>query len=92
MVYKFFDKKSATLANKSAAATHEETGVSFNSEIKQLAEKLENQKKEKSNKICSSFKDITRGADLADIQSIKKYFDFYYILLMFLGNIHGLLL
>ena len=72
MVYKFFDKKFAgsgvtALANKAA----------FNNEIKQnlqLAEELHKPiiRNFKKRTVYSGFKDNIWGADLADMQSIKK--------------------
>ena len=67
MVYKFFDKKSASLAHKSAAGS----GVA-NNEIKQnlqLAEELHEPiiRNFKKRTVCSGFKNSIWGADLADV-------------------------
>ena len=45
-------------------------------------------------KVFSSFRDNIQGTDLADIQLICKYdkgFCFYYVLLIFIVNMYGLL-
>ena len=71
MVYNFFDKKSALLADKSP------TGSGFKSAIKneikqnkQLAEELHKPiiRKFEKRKVYSPFKDNIWGADLADMQ------------------------
>ena len=72
MVYNFFDKKSISLADKSAA------GARIKNEItqkQQLAEELHKQiiRKLKKRRVCSSFKFNIWGADLADIQLISKF-------------------
>ena len=73
MVYKFFDKKSISLSDKSVSGS----GIA-NNEIKQnlqLAEELykpiiTNFKKRT---VYSRFKDNIWGVDLADMQSLSKY-------------------
>ena len=69
----FFDKKSASLTDKSVAG-----GGVANNEIKQkfkLAEELQETiiRKLKKRKIYSGFKDNIWGADLADMQLISKF-------------------
>ena len=68
MVYKFFDKKSASL-NKSSGS-----GV-VNEPNYQLANELYKPiiKKFLKRKVYSSFRDNIWGADLADMQSLSKY-------------------
>ena len=73
MVYKFFDKKSTLLTDKSVAG-----GGVANNEIKQnfqLAEELHKPiiRKFKKRKVYSGFKDSIWGADLADMQLISKF-------------------
>ena len=70
MVYKFFDKKSTLLTDKSVAG-----GGVANNEIKQnfkLAEELHKPiiRKFKKRKVYSGFKDNIWGADLSDMQLI----------------------
>ena len=73
MVYKFFDKKSASLPDKSVSGS----GVA-NNEIKQnlqLAKELHKPiiRKFKKRKVYSGFRDNIWGADLADMQLISKF-------------------
>ena len=73
MVYRFSDKKSASLTDKSVAA-----GGVANNEIKQnfeLAEELHKPviRKFKKKEVYSGFKDNIWGADLADVQLISKF-------------------
>ena len=73
MVYKFFDKKSTSLSDKSVSGS----GVA-NNEIKQnlqIAEELHKPiiRKFKKRKLYSGFKDNIWGADLADMQLISKF-------------------
>ena len=73
VVYKFFDKKSASLTDISVAGS----GVA-NNEIKQnfqLAEELHKSiiRKFKKRKFYSGFKENIWGADLADMQLISKF-------------------
>ena len=76
MVYKFFDKKSALLADKSAKGSGviELTNKSV-SQNHQLAEELHKPiiRKFKKRKIHVVFKDIIWSADLADMQLISRY-------------------
>ena len=81
----FFDKKTA------------DTGIKSMPQNEQLAEELHKPiiKKFKKIKVYSAFKDNIWGADLADIQLISKIIkdlDFYYVLVIFLANMHGLFL
>ena len=68
MVYKFFDKKSASL-NKSSGS-----GIA-NKPYYQLANELHKPiiRKFKRRKVYSSFRDNIWGVDLADMQSLSKY-------------------
>ena len=73
MVYKFFDKKSASLTDKSVSGS----GVA-NDEIEQnlqFAKELHKLiiRKFQKRKIYSGFKDNIWGADLADMQLISKF-------------------
>ena len=92
MVYKFFDKKSASLPDKSVSGS----GVA-NNEIKQnlqLAKELCKPiiRKFRKRKVYSGFRDNICGADLADMQLDLKDLDSYCVLLIFLVNMLGLLL
>ena len=86
MVYKSFDKKS------------EWSGIVNNKENIQLAEELHKPiiKNFEKREMYSSFRDNTWGADLADMDSywvnLIKDLDFYFVLLIFLVNTHGLFL
>ena len=78
MVYKFFDKKSAFLAQSETLATPDKS--TFGSGIrnissKELAEQLHKPpiKKFKKIKVYSPFIDNIWGADLADMQLISKF-------------------
>ena len=73
VVYKFFDKNSASLSDKSVSGS----GVA-NNKIKknlQLAKELHSPiiRSFKNRTIHSGFKDNIWGADLADLQSLSKY-------------------
>ena len=72
MVYRFFDKKSASLADKSASSG---TVKNENISNKELAEELHKPiiKKFKKRKVHSSFIDNIWGADLADMPLISKF-------------------
>ena len=81
MVYKFFDKKSASLSNKSVSGSgidnNNNNNNNNNNEIKQnlqLAKELRKPiiRKFKKRKIYSGFRDNIWGADLADMQLINK--------------------
>ena len=85
MVYKCFDKKTAG------------SGVKSIPQNEQLAVELHKPiiRKFKKRKVYSAFKDNTWAADVADLQLISKFnkdLDFYYVLLIFLANMHGLFL
>ena len=69
MVYKFFDKKTASLTNKSALGS----GVKSMPQNEQLAEELHKQitRKFKKRRVYSPFKDNIWDADLAYMQSIS---------------------
>ena len=94
MVYKFFDKKSASLPDESVS------GGGVNIEVKhneQLAEELRKPiiRNLKKRAVYSGFKDYIWGDDLADMQLISKFnkgFRFFCVLLVFLVNMLGLFL
>ena len=69
MVYKCFDKKTASLTDKSVLGS----GIKSMPQ-NELAEELHKPivRKFKEKKVYSSFKDNIWGADLADMQSISK--------------------
>ena len=73
MVYKFFDKKSASLANKSTEGSRVNTKLAPQNQ--QLAEELHKTiiKKFKKRKVHTAFKDNIWGADLADMQLLSRY-------------------
>ena len=79
MVYKFFDKKSASLTNKSVSGSGiDNNNNNNNNEIKQnlqLAEELHKPiiRKFKKGKVYSGFQDNIWGADLADMQLVSKF-------------------
>ena len=70
MIYKFFDKKSASLADKSSSG-----GAIKSMQNQKLANELHKSiiKKFKKRKVYSSFKDNIWAADLADMQLISKF-------------------
>ena len=72
MVYKFFDKKSASLTDKSVSGGGVNIPLEFN---EQLAEELHKPiiRKFKKRTVYSGFKDNIWGADLADMQLISKF-------------------
>ena len=76
MVYKFFDKKSASLMDKSrkGSGVTALTNKSL-SQNQQLAEEVHKPiiKKSKKRKIHAAFKDNIWGADLADMQLLRRY-------------------
>ena len=89
MVYKCFDKKT-----KSSRLSYT---IKSTPQNKQLAEELHKPiiGKFYKRKVYSAFKDNIWGADLADMQLISKFnkdLNFYYVLLTFLANMHGLFL
>ena len=72
MFYQFFDKRSASLTDKSVSGG----GVNILSEFnEQLAKELHKPiiRKFKKRKVYSGFKDNIWGADLADMQLISKF-------------------
>ena len=72
MVYNFFDKKSASLTDKSVSGNGVNIPLEFN---EQLAKDLNKPiiRKFKKRKVYSGFRDNIWGADLADIQLISKF-------------------
>ena len=72
MVYKFFDKKSASLTDKSVSGSGVNIPLEFN---EQLAEELHKPiiRNLKKRTVYSGFKDNIWGADLADMQLISKF-------------------
>ena len=72
MVYKSFDKMSASLTDKSVSGSGVNIPLNFN---KQLAKELQKPiiKKFKKRKVYSGFKDNIWGADLADMQLISNF-------------------
>ena len=83
MVYKFFDKKASRGNIKNIP--NKELPEEFHKPIIREFDKR---------KVHSPFIDNIWGADLADMQLIHKLkdLDFYYVLLIFLVNMHGLFL
>ena len=76
VVYKFFDKKSAWLADKSTKGSGVTALTNKSvSQNQQLAEELHKPiiRKFKKRKVYSAFKDNIWGADLADMQLISKF-------------------
>ena len=72
MVYKFFDKKSTSLTDKSVSGSGVNIPLEFN---EQLAKELHKPiiRNFKKRTVYSGFKDNIWGADLADIQLISKF-------------------
>ena len=95
MVYTFFDKKSASLTDKSVSGSGVNIPLEFN---EQLAEELHKPiiRNFKKRTVYSGFKDNIWGADLADMQLISKFnkgfIDFYYELMIYLIKMLGLFL
>ena len=90
MVYNFFDKEtSATCANKFAVSRIKNKNYQLAEELyKQLLKKL------RERKVVLPFRDNIFGATLDDMQLIAnllKELGFYYLLLIFSVNMHGLL-
>ena len=89
MVYKFFDKKSASLTNKSVSGRSgivNNNNNNNNNKIKQnlqLSEELHKPiiRKFKKRKVYSGFRDNIWGADLADMQLISNFNKGYRFLL-----------
>ena len=100
MVYKFIDKKSAWLAQSGTLAKQHKPGSGIENEImsnKKLTEELHKPiiKKFNERKVQSPIIDNICGADPADMQLIGKFnkrIAFYFVLLIFSVNTHGLLL
>ena len=68
MVYRFFDKKSASLNKSSGNGITNEPNYQLANELhKPIIRKL------KKRKVYSSFRDNIWGVDLADMQSLSKY-------------------
>ena len=74
MVYNFFDKKSASLADKSTKGSGVTTLTNKSLSQNQLTEELHKPiiRKFKKRKVHSTFKDNIWGADLADMQLISR--------------------
>ena len=72
MVFKFFDKKSASLAQSETLATRDKNGNMFNQELSEELHKPNITKFEK-RKVYSAFIENIWCADLADIQLISKF-------------------
>ena len=94
MVYKCFDKKSASLSDKSELGSGVNIPLEFN---EQLAKELHKPiiRKFKKRKVYSGFKDNIWGADLADMQLISKFnkvFRFLLCVIDILVNMLGLFL
>ena len=101
MVYRFFDKKSASLADKSASSG---TVKNENISNKELAEELHKPiiKKFKKRKVHSSFIDNIWGADLADMPLISKFnkaicfllcvIDIYIYIYIYIASMQGIFL
>ena len=87
MVYKFFDKNTADVAIKNENMSHKELSKEVHKSIIRRFEKR---------KVHSPSIDNIWSLDLADIQLISKFnieeFVFYYTLLIFSVNRHGLFL
>ena len=94
MVYKFFDKKSASLPDKSVSGRGVNVSLEFNEELAKELHKPITRKFVK-RKVYSGFKDNIWDADLDDMQLIRKFnkgFRFLLALLIFLVNMLGLFL
>ena len=72
MVYKFFDRKSASLTNMSASGNDVNILLQFNEQLTKELHKpvIRNFKKRT---VYSGFKDNIWGADLVDMQLISKF-------------------
>ena len=75
MVYKFFDSKIASPDKKSVGSGGKHVNTKITPQNEQLAEELHKTiiRKFKKRKAYSAFKDNIWGADLADMQLLKKY-------------------
>ena len=73
MIYRFFDKKSASLTDKSTEGSGVNTKLTPQNQ--QLAEELHKPdiKKFEKRKVHATFKDNIWGADLANMQSLSRY-------------------
>ena len=85
MAYKFFDKKSASLVNKSTAGSGVTTFANKSTQNKQLAGEVHKPafKKNKKEKFVLDSKTIFACADLAEMQSISKFNKGFRILLCY---------
>ena len=72
MVYKFFDKKSPSLTDKSASGSGVNIPLKFNEQLAKESHKPIIRKFRK-RKVYSGFRDNICGADLADMQLISKF-------------------
>ena len=81
-VYKFFDEKPASLADKSAAGS----GIKSTPQKEHLAEELHKPiiRKFKKRKVNSAFRDKILGADLENMQLISKFNKGFRFLLRFI--------
>ena len=83
LVYKFFDKKFASLTDKSAKGAGVKSAIKQNEQLTEELHKLIIKKFEK-RKVYSSFKDSIWGANFSEMQLISKFnerncfFMFYY--------------
>ena len=71
MTYKFFDKKPASLANKSASGGTVKNEIISNQEL--AKESLKQVEKLEKRKVQSSFIDNIHGIDLPDMHLINKF-------------------
>ena len=83
MIYKSFDKKSSGGAVKSEIMSYQELPEELHKAIIRKFEKR---------KVHSSFIDDILGADMQLIRKFNKGIRFYYVLLIFSVNTHGLFL
>ena len=72
MIYKSFDKETASLADKNASSGAVKSGIMPNQELAGELHKPIIWKFEK-RKVCSSFIDSTWGADLTNMQLRSKF-------------------
>ena len=75
MVYKFFDSKVASPDKNTVGSGGKHVNTKITPQNEQLAEELQKPiiRKFKKIKVYSTFKDNIWGADLADMQLLKKY-------------------
>ena len=79
-VFKFFDKKSVSLADKSDKGSGFKSAIKQNEQLAEVSHKPI--RKFRKRKVHSSFKDNIWGADLTDMQLISKFnkrIRFYYV-------------